>query len=237
MHMLESGLSDSHRFVAEDFQFIGDYFFDRYLMDDFCNKVMRTMQIEQYENERVRKLFLHWMIDEHVRFQSKVFSALMKAGSLPEADSKYYAVRFYAPILYYAQKWLFSGESDEEKKTAFRADAYAHIQHFCGRTVCLTLSLQEQDNEADTELETYRDVFEVDYYGALRLVKRVVPYMVKQNRGRILFTSSGVGVTGFMNISPYSSTKGALESLAKCLRLEYEKHSLSYATASTRKYS
>ena len=72
MHMLESGLSDSHSFVAEDFQFIGDYFFDRYLMDDFCNKVMRTMQIEQYENERVRKLFLHWMIDEHVRFQSKV---------------------------------------------------------------------------------------------------------------------------------------------------------------------
>ena len=33
----------------------------------------------------------------------------------------------------------------------------------------------------------------------------------------MIFTSSGVGVTGFMNISPYSSTKGALEALAKCL--------------------
>ena len=40
----------------------------------------------------------------------------------------------------------------------------------------------------------------------------------------MIFTSSGVGVTGFMNISPYSSTKGALEALAKCLRIEYAKH-------------
>lgn len=39
----------------------------------------------------------------------------------------------------------------------------------------------------------------------------------------MIFTSSGVGVTGFMNISPYSSTKGALEALAKCLRIEYAK--------------
>lgn len=83
-------------------------------------------------------------------------------------------------------------------------------------------------SEADTAIETYRDVFEVNYYGALRLVKSVAPYMIKQNGGKIIFTSSGVGVTGFMNISPYSSTKGALESLAKCLRLEYEKYGISF---------
>lgn len=31
-----------------------------------------------------------------------------------------------------------------------------------------------------------------------------------------------------MNISPYSSTKGALEALAKCLRIEYAKDNITF---------
>ena len=77
------------------------------------------------------------------------------------------------------------------------------------------------ESERKTDLDTYMDVFDVNYFGALRLVKCVIPYMSAQKKGRVIFTSSGVGVTGFMNISPYSSTKGALEALAKCLRIEY----------------
>ena len=57
----------------------------------------------------------------------------------------------------------------------------------------------------------------MNYYGALRLVKSVLPYMQAQKYGKIIFTSSGVGVTGFIGISPYASTKGALEALAKSL--------------------
>lgn len=84
------------------------------------------------------------------------------------------------------------------------------------------------DAEVNTDLHTYRDVFEVNYFGALCLAKSVLPYMVKQKNGRIIFTSSGVGVTGFANISPYASTKGALEALAKCLKIEYAKDNISF---------
>lgn len=52
--------------------------------------------------------------------------------------------------------------------------------------------------------------------------------MKDQKRGKIIFTSSGVGVTGFIGISPYASTKGALESLAKCLNVEYASYGLSF---------
>ena len=58
-------------------------------------------------------------------------------------------------------------------------------------------------NENDTELNMYERVFNVNYYGGLRLAKRVLPYMQEQKRGKIIFTSSGVGVTGFIGISPY----------------------------------
>lgn len=84
------------------------------------------------------------------------------------------------------------------------------------------------ENESNTDLDTYKDVFDVNYFGALRLVKCVIPYMLVQKKGRVIFTSSGVGVTGFMNISPYSSTKGALEALAKCLRIEYAKDNITF---------
>ncbi len=83
-------------------------------------------------------------------------------------------------------------------------------------------------SESETCLDTYNDVFDVNYFGALRLVKCIVPYMSLQKKGRVIFTSSGVGVTGFMNISPYSSTKGALEALAKCLRIEYAKDNITF---------
>lgn len=83
-------------------------------------------------------------------------------------------------------------------------------------------------SEKETDFDAYKDVFDVNYYGALRLVKSVTPYMSEQKKGKIIFTSSAVGVTGFMNISPYSSTKGALESLAKCLKIEYAKDNISF---------
>lgn len=84
------------------------------------------------------------------------------------------------------------------------------------------------ESEKETDFDTYKDVFEVNYFGALRLVKCVAPYMTAQKKGRVIFTSSGVGVTGFINISPYSSTKGALEALAKCLRIEYAKDNITF---------
>ena len=83
-------------------------------------------------------------------------------------------------------------------------------------------------SEADSDLDTYKDVFDVNYFGALRFVKSVTPYMTAQKKGKVIFTSSGVGVTGFINISPYSATKGALEALATCLRIEYAKDTITF---------
>lgn len=84
------------------------------------------------------------------------------------------------------------------------------------------------NSEIETDFDTYKDVFDVNYFGALRFVKSIIPYMTAQKKGKVIFTSSGVGVTGFMNISPYSSTKGALEALAKCLRIEYAKDNITF---------
>lgn len=82
--------------------------------------------------------------------------------------------------------------------------------------LCTFQSLEE------TSDEVYRDVFDVNYFGAVSLTRAVVPYMEQAGVGKILFTSSGVGVMGFVNISPYASSKGAIESFAKCMNIEYQ---------------
>lgn len=84
------------------------------------------------------------------------------------------------------------------------------------------------EKEDDTGYEVYQNVMDVNYFGALRLAKTVLPHMRKAKRGRIIFTSSGVGVTGFSNISPYAASKGAIESLAKCLEIENEEYGISF---------
>lgn len=84
------------------------------------------------------------------------------------------------------------------------------------------------ESEYDTSYEVYQNVMDVNYFGALRLAKTVLPYMRRAGKGRIIFTSSGVGVTGFSNISPYAASKGAIESLAKCLEIENEEYGISF---------
>lgn len=83
------------------------------------------------------------------------------------------------------------------------------------------------ESEPDSGMEIYQKVMDVNYFGALRLAKAALPFMREAKCGRLIFTSSGVGVTGFENISPYASSKGAIESLAKCLEIENCKYGIS----------
>lgn len=84
------------------------------------------------------------------------------------------------------------------------------------------------ESEANSDYALYNRVMDINFFGALRLSKAVLPGMRRQGYGRVIFTCSGVGVTGFGNISPYASSKGALESLAKCLAIENERYGISF---------
>jgi AcrR family transcriptional regulator len=132
MAQLENGFTKGQNSFSDGINTLSTCFFEQYLMNDFCNRVMRIMFIEQFNNEDVRELYQNWMMDEPLNFQKKIFSVLMSIGIIQNCDSEYLAVKYYAPIYFYAQKWLFNGELTEESKEAFRIDAYKHIQMFFG---------------------------------------------------------------------------------------------------------
>lgn len=102
------------------------------------------------------------------------------------------------------------------------------IEHFGDIDAIHNACLCTFESERDTGYEVYQNVMDVNYFGALRLIKTVLPHMRKAKKGRVIFTSSGVGVTGFANISPYAASKGAIESLAKCLQIENGEYGISF---------
>ena len=130
MTQINNGLTKETTSFADGFNSISNAFFEQYLMDDFCNKVMRVLLIEQFGNDDVRKLYQEWLIDKPLQIQSKIFSGLISMGMINNSDSDYLAVKYYSPIYFYANKWLFSGELTEENKASFRKSVYNHIQMF-----------------------------------------------------------------------------------------------------------
>ncbi len=78
----------------------------------------------------------------------------------------------------------------------------------------------------EKRLGEIRREFEVNYFGYVRMIAAVLPYMKAQGGGIIHNVSSGVGITGFPGLSGYASTKGAIEALTRTLELELAPHGI-----------
>ena len=73
--------------------------------------------------------------------------------------------------------------------------------------------------EEVTDEQTQR-VFDVNVFGALRMIRAVVPHMRSQHAGRIINISSIAGKLSTPVNGTYSATKFALEALSDALKLE-----------------
>lgn len=69
-------------------------------------------------------------------------------------------------------------------------------------------------------LSVYRRLMDVNYFGALHLIKPALPAMRRNHNGQIVLVSSGAGLAGIFGYSAYSPTKFAVRGLAEVLRQE-----------------
>ncbi|MEJ9256226.1 oxidoreductase [Bacillus wiedmannii] len=69
-------------------------------------------------------------------------------------------------------------------------------------------------------VEEYRKQFETNLFGAISITQLVLPYMREQKSGKIINISSISGQVGLPGLSPYVSSKYALEGWSESLRLE-----------------
>ncbi|MBV9549612.1 MAG: SDR family oxidoreductase [Alphaproteobacteria bacterium] len=73
---------------------------------------------------------------------------------------------------------------------------------------------------ASLPLEAFEETMATNYYGALHLVRAVLPAMQVQRTGQIVLISSGAGLVGLYGYSAYAPSKFALRGLAEALRGE-----------------
>jgi NAD(P)-dependent dehydrogenase (short-subunit alcohol dehydrogenase family) len=124
---------------------------------------------------------------------------------------------------------LLTFQSDiRNKASVYQAIDQTHKQFgsidYAVHNACLCLFKSFNDHS----IEDFQNVMDVNFYGAVNLAEAVIPFMKTQKFGKVCFTSSGVGVTGYLNISSYASSKGALESLAKCMNIEYSDSGITF---------
>lgn len=69
-------------------------------------------------------------------------------------------------------------------------------------------------------IEEYRKQFETNVFGVIAVTKAVLPFMRSQRQGKIINVSSISGIVAFPGLSPYVTSKYALEGWSESLRLE-----------------
>ncbi|CAM4051368.1 oxidoreductase [Bacillus cereus group sp. TH43LC] len=86
-------------------------------------------------------------------------------------------------------------------------------------------------------VEEYRKQFETNLFGAISITQLVLPYMRVQKSGKIINISSISGQVGFPGLSPYVSSKYALEGWSESLRLEVKPFGIDVALVEPGSYN
>lgn len=78
----------------------------------------------------------------------------------------------------------------------------------------------------DTDLDVYRKLMEVNFFGAVALTKAVLPAMIEARNGQIVVISSLVGKFGTPLRSGYAAAKHALHGFFDSLRAEASRYGI-----------
>lgn len=102
------------------------------------------------------------------------------------------------------------------------ADTVAHVEREQGPVAVLVNNAGIAiggffEQISDAEL---RQQFETNFFGAVTLMRAVLPAMRSRRRGRIINVSSLNGQVSFPGLSGYAASKFALEGLSEALRVE-----------------
>ena len=81
-------------------------------------------------------------------------------------------------------------------------------------------AIGDSGSASEVSIDKYRNVFETNVFSALELTQIVFNNMIKKKEGRIIFLSSLSGRVTIPFLSPYTSSKFALEAIVSSLKEE-----------------
>ncbi|HEY6351484.1 MAG TPA: SDR family oxidoreductase [Candidatus Angelobacter sp.] len=116
---------------------------------------------------------------------------------------------------------------DVTQTTELPGKARAALQMFGGIDVLVNnAGVTQRSLVKDTELDVYRKLMEVNFFGAIALTKAALPAMMEARGGHIVVVSSLVGKFGTPLRSGYAAAKHALHGFFDSLRAEVSRYGI-----------
>ncbi|WP_374765179.1 SDR family oxidoreductase [Yunchengibacter salinarum] len=108
----------------------------------------------------------------------------------------------------------------------------AEAKAFAGRIDMLfnNAGISQRSTVLETDMATYRTLFEVDVLGQIALTKAVLPVMLAQGGGHVAVTSSVAGKIGAPKRSGYCAAKHAVMGFFDALRAEMDGQGIKVTT-------
>ncbi len=107
-------------------------------------------------------------------------------------------------------------------KTSVLADKTKVAESFFGSVDILFNNggISQRALALEAELDSVRNLMEINFFGTIALTKAVVPGMIERGHGHVVVTSSVMGKIGTKYRSAYAASKHALHGWFDCLRQE-----------------
>lgn len=90
--------------------------------------------------------------------------------------------------------------------------------------------ISQRSTALETDMQTYRSIFEVDVFGQIALTKHVLPVMIEHGSGHIAVTASVAGKMGVPFRTGYCAAKHAVMGFFDALRAEVAHQNVSVST-------
>ncbi|WP_313054249.1 SDR family NAD(P)-dependent oxidoreductase [Pseudomonas lopnurensis] len=120
--------------------------------------------------------------------------------------------------------------SSEEDVTAMIAKVktrFGRIDVLHNNAAVLNADQRQRDRDlANLDMDAFDRAIAVNLRGAVLCTKHVIPLMLEQGGGSIIFATSGLGMQGDMSLSGYATSKAALLMLPKLVAAQYGKQGI-----------
>ena len=143
-------------------------------------------------------------------------------------ESKYLkraAVLLFHPLpeKYVTGAYIKIGFFESDSELIFQDEIHGNLFEQVEKTIDILINnagIGITGSIEDTPTEGMREVFETNFFGAIEMMKAVLPQMRKQKKGLIINITSIAGYMGLPYRSVYSASKGALELITEALSME-----------------
>lgn len=119
--------------------------------------------------------------------------------------------------------------SEDQIKAMVQAVAarFGRIDVLHNNAAALDMAQRQSDRDVcNVAIEAWDRALDVNTRGAMLCCKHVVPVMLEQRSGSIVFSTSGFGLLGDVTLTAYAASKAALMALARSVAAQYGKQGI-----------